>query len=314
MISLQDVAPELRALIFERLSYQTLITLLKSVPLWRPEIIDCLIELTADNSEQSLGYPILNDLPRLRYVDPIIIPPYGKRVKRVFSRATFNYDHYYLPIDFVNELITPNNHIKVITTRDTSIEWKRGHIINQIGTFEVDLTYFEGCIDHLTIIKSVTSRNLALVLSYSLRQEIPIVEYQVPSEDEVVESSYRTLGDYHMSMAASCSEFLLPSHGWVEQRNLSLIQILVLPLFPEIIEFLIPLCPNLIKIGFQLTNLDRYLNEELRVLLNRYPRLTFVVFPSKPNPDDDYWRDNGEHSAAPWILTHPRVIVARNPN
>ena len=317
---LTDLPLELRALIWETMTLHTLIKMIRSLPNYIQEFLDSIRVIQSDNEKQSVDFCILRDIPLVQTIEPPLSNPVALKVQTnvqsVSVKATTGFEVetvLSLLFDGVRKItiLNWNGNQVLITGRTVEVH----SIVQGLTATLLVLTAFRDKIDRFVIreeslISSTGEQDLVKMFIHAVKWMIPKIEYELPTK-KTMGSVQKIYSDYDLSEHfRKMNVYLVTNSEWLNLNYTPLLE-LVIPLPLISVDMTLGRFPDLTKIGFLLCMIRGYANSGLASLLEKYPRVTFVVFTGAVNPDFLDWRDNENINPAPWLKTHPRVILAR---
>ena len=272
-----NLPPELRAIIFEVLSWDTIVAIVRALPGLISELVGEVTTIEFDYINQVIPYTSVRSFSHARIIKPTVF------VDQIIDHPVYREVHFHTStLEPGNEIIKcfgrPDQRIRVSCDGYGFIEWNRGTLIMgpevcdgrslELGK---DLTFDNLIVTDSTLNRNIIGRLFVMFLKCGLRTIEYVfdrpVEYSKIADD--IDSNFLTTGR--------------EPHPTIEE--------LIFPLLPDTIFDLIHLCPNLKRIGFYLDGTE---NNLLR-FLTQYPTLTVVIFSSQPVNSR--------------LLEHPRVEI-----
>ena len=288
MTSVCDLPPELRALIFERLSLSTFINLSYAVPAMIPELISTLKIMDKDDGQsiKIISYSHISGFLRLAEVEPEI---YLTSLPETFSlvRSRLRTGDLDLANDFLKQHQRQDQTLRMAVDGHGFIEWDHGTLVWSLEAVSEDralkqlregaltppidprklvLTPSNVIISHHIILDSQVIRSgMGWLFGSLFRGDVPRIEYRFGATERSVD--YAEVA-WNINGSFSPVRAELP----LDYQNVHLKEVI----YPLNIRTLIPLlqmCPNITKVGYVPATYGD-LNDAMR----SRPHITFVLY------------------------------------
>lgn len=298
MATLLDVPPELRALIFERISYQTLVDIGQACPSWLPEVTGVIVELLIDDFPLSLYSSFLKYFPRLRIMEHIIVIEDTDDDLRPLARCNYLISSVAQGNKVLTQARSQDNQMTLIARDVPQINWNRGALtVDLSGNIITNLNLYLGDVTITSLTLYDYGQPAAVIAGFVLAilsQKIRNSEYRFMGAEKPVGASAFRVG-IHLNNIFIQRTFVSRFPG---------IKQLIFPLVSNSIDIMIDLCPDLVKVGYQVRPHNLYNSpdecEVLRGCLDRHPNVSFVVYVTRSFQDH----------LLTFIQSHPRLELA----
>ena len=317
-MALSELPVELRALLWEEMTLQDLIKLIRSVPIYGSEIVENVRVISGDDGGLLISSSILRNFPYLRVMKPNLQHPHLLFPHSSLREATINATGETETNHVLNTLFDGIRKITIVNGdgNQVIITGKQVEVHSRVSGVSgslLALSPHRNKIDKIIIreerlggLRSDTK--LANLFNWAMSINVRSLEYHLPTP-ATIDWVYRKDIDYDFGVHLKRTSELVQVSGHNILPNR--VEELIIPLRQETIVAVMGIYPGLKKVGLMILGADGYANNELRFLLESYPDLLFVVFASYIDPDGEDWRDNDQRDPAPWIRDHPRITLAR---
>ena len=271
MRTLLDVPPELRSLIFERISYQTLKNIGRACPSWLPELLGCVNQICGDNLSVLIPSSIIRDCSRLQIVQYRIFLDISEEDLRPLTQA-----HYLISsIPQGNKVLaqarTQYNQVTISTKDMSQIRWNSGTLTVELcGNVIPNLNLYLGEVKIKELILYDYHQRPEVIVGFVLAilsQGISHSQYVNRESEELAEMSA-----YHLATQLETMFFNLAARS-----EFPAIKQLIFPTRSVSLQSTLRVCPNVTKLGLicsgRLENI-----RSLQDIMDRYPHITFVLF------------------------------------
>lgn len=263
MTTLSELPPELRVLIFETLSWSTIITLFRLNVSLGLEVANAISIIRADDERQIIPTKALYHFPRVVAVEPIIQYYYHnlKFLER-FKDLTILVSS---PSDaslVLTKLPRSDNRIKVIDADGGYLEWNRGKVIRKLPSRESShylVSIIKLPITELTSIDPVGSK----FYFWQIIRDI--------MGSTLTKATYRLEVENPYPIIKKCNDKLMGNLTYGFATPNQTVISLLFPLTSDVIPLIIELFPQLQEIGYSDQSSNRLID-----LIEAYPRITFV--------------------------------------